>query len=379
MPGVPRHLIEHSLNVSKTARPIKKKLRWFARDKKEAIRAEVTWLLAAGFIKEVYHPDWLANPVLVRKKNNEWRMCVDYTDLNKHCPKDPFSLPRIDEVVDSTAGCELLSFLDCYSSYHQIALNKDDQIKTSFITPFGAYCYTTMSFGLKNPGAIYQRAIQQCLADEIKDDLVEAYVDDVVVKTREAHTLVDNLQWTFSALNKYQWKLNPKKCIFGVPSEILLGNVVSHDDIRPNPTKVRAVMDMQPPKNVKDIHKLTGCMAVLSRFISRLGKKGLPFFKLLKVLEKFVWSKEADDAFTQLKQFFTSPPVLTAHQKDDVLLLYITATDRVVSTVIVVEHEEPGHVYKVQHPVYFISEVLNESKARYLQVQKLIYTILITP
>jgi hypothetical protein len=118
MPGVPWHLIEHSLNISKTARPIKQKLRRFARDKKEAIRVEVTWLLVARFIKEVYHLDWLANLVLVRKKNNEWRMCVDYTDLNKYCPKDPFGLPRIDEVVDSTTSCELLSFLDCYSGYH---------------------------------------------------------------------------------------------------------------------------------------------------------------------------------------------------------------------------------------------------------------------
>jgi len=138
MPGVPRNLIEHSLNVSKTARPIKQKLRRFARDKKEAIRTKITRLLAAGFIKEVYHLDWLANPFLLRKKNNEWKMCVDYTYLNKHCPKDPFGLPRIDEVVDSTAGCELLSFLDCYSSYHPISLMEGDQIKTSFITPFGA-------------------------------------------------------------------------------------------------------------------------------------------------------------------------------------------------------------------------------------------------
>jgi hypothetical protein len=253
MPSVPRHLIEHSLNVSNTARPIKQKLRRFTRDKKEAIRAEVTRLLAAGFIKEVYHLDWLANPILVRKNNNEWRMCVDYTDLNKHCPKDPFGLSRIDEVVDSTAGCELLSFLDYYSGYHHIALNMDDQIKTSFITLFGAYCYMTMLFGLKNAGATYQRAIQQCLVDDIKDDLVEAYINDVVMKTREAHTLVDNLQRTFTALNKYQWKLNPKKCIFGVPSGILLGNVISYDGIRPNPTKVKAVLDMQPPRNIKDI------------------------------------------------------------------------------------------------------------------------------
>jgi hypothetical protein len=140
-------------------KPIKQKLRWFARDKKEAIREEVTRLLAASFIREVHHPDWLANLVLVHKKNNEWRMCVDYTDLNKHCPKEPFGLPRIDEVVDSTAGHELLSILDCYSGYHQIALKQEDQIKTSFITHFGAYCYTTMSFGLKNVGATYQRAI----------------------------------------------------------------------------------------------------------------------------------------------------------------------------------------------------------------------------
>ena len=86
-------------------------------------------------------------------------MCVDYTDLNKHCPKDPFGLPRIDEVIDSTATCELLCFLDCYSSYHQIALKEEDQIKTSFITPFGVYCYTTMFFRLKNTRVTYQRAI----------------------------------------------------------------------------------------------------------------------------------------------------------------------------------------------------------------------------
>jgi len=248
---------------------------------------EITRFLAAGFIKEVYHPDWLANPVLVRKKNNERRICVDYTNLSKHRPKDPFGLPHIDEVVDSTAGCELLSFLDCYSGYHQISLKEDDQIKTSFINPFSAYCYTTMSFGLKNTGATYQRAIQQCLHDEIRDDLVEAYVDDVVIKTRDANTLIDNLDRTFKALNKYKWKLNPKKSNFRISSGILLGNVVSRDGIRPNPSKIKAILDMRPPRNVKDVQKLTGCMAALSRFISRLGEKGLPFFKLLKASEKF--------------------------------------------------------------------------------------------
>jgi hypothetical protein len=139
MPGVPRELIEHELHLNPKAKPVKQRLCYFAQDKKDVIEREIARLLDTGFIKEVYHPDWLANPVLVPKKDKDWRMCVDYTDLNKACKKDPFGLPRIDHVVDSTASCSLTSFLDCYSGYHQVALKKEDQIKTSFITSFGAF------------------------------------------------------------------------------------------------------------------------------------------------------------------------------------------------------------------------------------------------
>ena len=208
MPGVPREKIEHALKVRPDAKPIKQRLRRFAQDRKEAIKKEVTRLLAAKFIREVYHPDWLANPVLVPKKNKELRMCVDYTDLNRACPKDPFALPRIDQVVDSTAGCELLCFLDAYSGYHQIPLKVEDQIKTSFITPFGAYCYTTMPFGLKNAGATYQRGMQRCLDSQIGRN-VEAYVDDVVVKSRKAEDLLSDLAETFANLRNFSMKLNP--------------------------------------------------------------------------------------------------------------------------------------------------------------------------
>jgi hypothetical protein len=119
MPGVPRELIEHCLNIDPKATPKRQHLRRFADDRRDTIKKELAKLLAAGFIREVFHPEWLANPVLVRKKDSsEWRMCVDYTDLNKHCPKDPFGLPRTDQVIDSTVGCDLLCFLDCYSAYH---------------------------------------------------------------------------------------------------------------------------------------------------------------------------------------------------------------------------------------------------------------------
>jgi hypothetical protein len=156
MPGVPRELIEHKLHLDPKAKPVEQRLRRFTKDKKDVIKAEIARLLDASFIKEVYRPDWIANPVLVPKKNKDWRMSVDYTDLNKTYKKNPFRLPRIDQVVDSIDSCSLLSFLDCYSGYHQIPLKVEDQIKTSFITPFGAFCYTIMPFRLKSAGATYQ-------------------------------------------------------------------------------------------------------------------------------------------------------------------------------------------------------------------------------
>jgi hypothetical protein len=202
-------------------------------------------------------------------------MCVDYTDLNKHCPKDPFGLPRIDQVIDSTTGCDLLCFLDCYSGYHQIAIKEEDEDKTVFITPFGAYCYTTISFGLMNAGATYQRAIQACFKRQLNKN-VEAYVDDVVVKTRNSDTLIADLEETVASLREYRWKLNPNKCVFGIPSGKLLGFIISHHGIEANLEKISAITKMKAPTYIKDVQKLTGCMTALNRFISKLGERGLP-------------------------------------------------------------------------------------------------------
>jgi hypothetical protein len=169
-------------------------------------------------------------------------------------------------------------------------------------------------------------------------------------------------------LREYRWKLNPNKCIFGVPSGKLLGFIISHRGIEANPEKITTITNMKAPMCIKDIQKLTGCLAALNRFISKLGERGIPFFKLLKNQEKFTWTPEADQALAQLKNFLSKPPVLTAPRKKEQLLLYLAATTHLVSTAIIVERQEDGHAYPVQRPVYFISEVLSESKARYQPV-----------
>nr|CAD41940.2 OSJNBa0070M12.17 [Oryza sativa Japonica Group] len=350
MPGVPREVIEHRLAVRPGARPVRQKVRRQAPERQAFIREEVARLLEAGFIREVLHPEWLANPVVVPKANGKLRMCIDYTDLNKACPKDPYPLPRIDQIVDSTAGCDLLCFLDAYSGYHQIRMAREDEEKTAFITPIGTYCYTTMPFGLKNAGPTFQRTTRISLGSQIGRN-VEAYVDDLVVKTRNQETLLSDLAETFESLRSARIKLNPDKCVFGVPAGKLLGFLVSARGIEANPEKIRAIERMRPPSKLRDVQCVTGCMAALSRFISRLGEKALPLFKLLKRSGPFIWTEEAERAFTQLKAYLSSPPVLVDPEPDEPLLLYLAATPQVVSAALVLERDEDNPHSAHPHPV----------------------------
>ena len=152
---------------------------------------------------------------MVKKSNGKWRMCVDFITLNNACPKDSFPFPRIDQLVNSTAGHELLTFMDAFSGYNQILMKEEDQEKTAFVTSQGLYCYKVMPFGLKNEGATYQILVNQMFNKQIGRNM-EVYVDDMLVKSREAKTHLADLQEAFDTLKRYKMKLNPAKCLFGV-------------------------------------------------------------------------------------------------------------------------------------------------------------------
>jgi hypothetical protein len=190
--------------------------------------------------------------------------------------------------MDTTVSCELLSFLDAYSGYHQISLAVDDEEKIAFITPFRIFCYTKMAFRLKNGGATYQKFIHTVLEGRIGWN-IEAYIDNIVVKSEKHGDLLDDLKETFDNLRKFKMMLNPKKCVFGISSGKLLGYMVSSREIGANPKKVEAIKKLQPPRTRKEIQKLVGMMAALSRFISKLGERGMPFYKLLRKAGDFQW------------------------------------------------------------------------------------------
>jgi hypothetical protein len=261
--GVLPDLIMHHLAVKPNAKPKKQKLRKISADRQEAAKAEVNKLLKAGVIQEIDHPESLANPVLVKKLNGKWRMCVDFMDLNKMCPKDDFPLPRIDQLVDSTAGCELMSFLDAYSGYHQIHMNPANIPKTAFITPFSTFCHLRMPFGLRNAGATFARLVYKVLGSQLGRN-IEAYVDDIVVKSRKAFDHASDLQETFDNLRAFGMKLNPEKCVFGVRAGKLLVFLVSEWGIEANPEKIDAIQQMKPPSSVRQVQKLAGQIAALS-------------------------------------------------------------------------------------------------------------------
>jgi hypothetical protein len=197
--------------------------------------------------------------------------------------------------------------------------------------------------------------------------LVEAYVNDIVVKSRQMRDLVPDLTTIFEKLKKFQVRLNLEKCVFGVPRWMLLGFVMSERGT-----------SMEPVQNIKGVQRVTGCLAALSRFIARLGKQSLPLYQLVKKLEHFAWISKAQVALEPLKNLLEKLPILMMPAPGEPMLLYITATTQDVRTTLVVECDEPNKVLKVQRPVYFVNEVLSDSKTRYPQIQKLIYAMLIS-
>ncbi|GJS45053.1 reverse transcriptase domain-containing protein [Tanacetum coccineum] len=301
MTGVPRSIAEHRLDIREGCQPIRQKRRGQAPDRNKAIQEEVAKLVEAGIIREVHYHDWLSNLVMVKKHDGSWRMCVDFTDLNKSCPKDCYPLPEINWKVESLCGYPFKCFLDAYKGYHQIQMAKEDEEKTAFHTNQGVFCYTKMPFGLKNAGATYQRLVDKSFEKQIGQNL-EVYVDDLVIKSHTESEILRDIEETFHNMRKINMKLNPKKYTFGAEEGLFLGHVVSTKGIKACPEKVEAVVKLHSPQALKEAQSLNGNLASLNRFLSKSAEKSLPFFKTLKICIK----KATSNGHQKRKKHFKS-------------------------------------------------------------------------
>ncbi|GKE76005.1 reverse transcriptase domain-containing protein, partial [Tanacetum coccineum] len=256
--------------------PVRQKKKGQASERNKAICEEVEKLVNAGIMKEVHYHSWLSNPVMVKKHDNSWRMCVDFKDLNKACPKDSYPLPEIDWKVEFLCGYPFKCFPDAYKGYHQIKMAKEDEEKTAFIISQGIFCNLKMPFGLKNAGATYQRLVDKAFQKQIGRNL-EAYVDELVIKSCMEQEVIRDVEETFRTLRKVNMKLNPKKCTFGMKEGIFLGYKVNSDGLMVCPDKVETVLSLPSPKCLKDVQRLNGKLASLNRFLSKSAERnGLP-------------------------------------------------------------------------------------------------------
>jgi hypothetical protein len=220
----------------------------------------------------------------------------------------------------------------------------EDEENIIFITVDDLFCYVSMPYGLKNALPTFVCVMHKTFGDIIRD-LVEVYVNDIIVKVKSCASLLDNLALVFDMLRLTRTKLNPDKCVFEITAGKLLGFLVSCQGIEANLEKIRTIEAMWPPARIKDVQKLAGCLAALSRFISRMAERALPFFKLLRKSGPFVWTKDAEEAFQELKMYLTSPPVMVVPEPGEPILLYIVDTSEAVSMVLVAKRPDPHSLH----------------------------------
>nr|GEW43622.1 reverse transcriptase domain-containing protein [Tanacetum cinerariifolium] len=330
MTRVPRSIAEHRLNIREGYSPVRQKKRGQAPERAKAIQAEVQKLVYVGIMRDVYYHNWLSNPVIVKKHDGSWRMCVDFTDLNKACPQDCYPLLEIDWKVESLCGYPFKCFLDAYKGYHQIQLAEADEEKIAFHTGQGVYCYTKMPFGLKNAGVTYQRLMDKAFEGQIG---------------RNIEVLAEGM---------------------------FLGYVITPEGIKPCPDKTAAVLQLPSSRTIKEVQSLNGKLASLNRFLSKSAEKSMPLFQTLKKCIKksdFHWIAEAEQAFQQLKHHLSELPLLVAPKPQEELVIYLSAAYGAISAVLMIDRGT------TQTPIYFISRALQGPELNYSPMEKLVLSL----
>src|SRR5436189_247190 len=235
---------------------------------------------------------------------------------------------------------------------------------TSFRTPLGVYCYTVMPFGLKNAEATYKREMDKIFRPYIRK-MVECYVDDIVVKSRRQADHLTDLREVFDVMRRHQLRMNPTKSFLGVSTGKFLGFVINSKGISLDPEKVKAIQDMPPPRSLRELRGLQGRLAYIRRFIANLSGKCQPFSKLMKKGVSFVWDRQCQEAFDEIKRYLTSPPVLVAPVAGKPFLLYVRSMDHSLRALLA-QHNDEGY----EQAIYYLSRNLIGAEHRYRPVEK---------
>jgi hypothetical protein len=367
MPGLDRSIVEHRLPLKLGFRLFQQRARQMKAEVREEVKKEVEKMIAAGFIRPCRYAEWISSIVPVQKKDGRWRVCVDFRDLNRATPKDEYPMLVAKMLINAAAGHKMLSFMDGNAGYNQIFMAPEDIRKTAFRVPgvVGLFEYVVMTFGLKNAGATYQRAMNYMFHDLI-GKLVE-YIDDVVVKSTSAEGHLRDLQRVLERTRKFGLRMNPKKCAFGVSASQFLDFLVHERGIEIGLKSQEAVKTMVPPTTKKELQQLIGKINFVRRFISNLLGRIELFMELVKIKanDEFHWGAEQQQAFEDIKEYLSKPPVLVPPQQGKPFYVYLSVGDTSIASVIVQVQDGKERV------VFYLSSRMLDAETRYPEIEKL--------
>jgi hypothetical protein len=296
------------------------------------------------------------------------RVCIDFRDLNRATPMDGYPMPVADLLVDAAAGHKVISFMDGNAGYNQIFMTIEDILKKAFRCPghIALFQWIVMTFELKNAGATYQRAMNY-IFHELIGKIVEIYIDDVVIKSLNHDSHLEDVKRTLECTRKHGLKMNPSKCAFGVSTGEFLGFLVHEGGIGVGKNSMKAIDEVVPLTNIKELKSLLGKINFVRRFISNLSQKVLPFSPLLKLKkdQKFLWGDEQQKAFDEIKQYMKEPPVLVPPQLNKSFKLYVATDTQTIGSALIQEFKGKERV------VAYLSRKLLDPETRYSAAEKL--------
>jgi transposase InsO family protein len=353
----------HAINVGDNT-PIRQRLRRHSPEEREVISKEVQSMLSKGVIEQSSSP-WASPVVLVRKKDNTWRFCIDFRKVNGITKKDSYPLPRIDDALDTLYGSSYFSSIDLRSGYWQIPMKPDDKEKTAFLTPDGLYHFNVMPFGLCNAPATFERLMDNVLRG-LTWQICLCYLDDVLVFASSFAQHLSRLRLVLQALAQAGLQLNAKKCHFGARSVKVLGHIVNSHGIKPDPDKIKAVSEFPVPKDVKELQSFLGLCGHFRRFIARFADRAHSLTQLLAKKSPWVWTNTSQCAFDDLKQALSTPPVLAHYNPNATIELHTDASSFGLGAVLL----QPDCESLVLRPVAYASRTLSPAERNYSTTER---------
>ncbi|UYV76975.1 hypothetical protein LAZ67_14002656 [Cordylochernes scorpioides] len=354
-------VIKHKIETE-NHQPIKHRPYRVSPTERQAIQTEVDKMLDAGIIRHSESP-WSSPVILVKKKDGNWRFCVDYRRLNKVTKKDVYPLPRIDDTLDSLKGAKFYSSMDLRSGYWQIEVDEADREKTAFITPDGLYEFLVMPFGLCNAPATFERMMDKILKG-LKWTMALCYLDDIVVYSKSFNEHLHRLEIILQCLDKAELRLNPKKCLFGTKRIRVFGHLVDSKGIYPDPEKIEAIAKFPTPKSITDVRSFIGLCSYYRRFIENFAEKAAPLHEVLKKDNKFTWNSDQQDAFDSLKKALMSEPVLAYFEEQLPTELHTDASGYGIGAVLVQINDGK------ERPVGYASRTLSKAEKNYSTTER---------